>query len=196
MTMSSSKLNIRQLAGLLIVAAIVVAIAVRISRPEKKKDRSLKIDDTEVVVTEIKKISKLVTACWYEDVVMSDSKPSRYFGSDDLCIIVKGKVRAGYDFSKFGAEQLAVSGDTVSVALPEPEILEVIVNPSGTEVYDESGSWSHEEIRALTNKARARLINDARSSGILDKARGSAEAQLDDLFRSMGFADVKFENKD
>ena len=187
---------VRTILGLVVLAAVATLLYVRQGKAARHRDRSLKIDNTELIVNEIRQISKLVTACWYEDVVMSDSKPSRYFGTDDLCIIVKGNLRAGYDFSKFSADDISVSGDTLRVRLPEAQILDVIVNPSGTEIYDESGSWSHDEIRALTNKAGARLINDASNAGILQKARSSAETQLEELFRSFGFPGVVFENKD
>ena len=81
-------------------------------------------------------------------------------------------------------------GDTVTVRLPEPELFEVILNPSDYEIFVEDGRWSHEEVVALESRAKETVRRDALSAGLLEKAGESAGAQLDRLLRSLGYREV------
>ena len=76
------------------------------------------------------------------------------------------------------------------VRLPEPEIFEIVLNPSDYEIFVEDGKWSHEEVVAVESRAKEVLRRDALAAGLLDKARESALGQLDRLLRSFGFREV------
>lgn len=168
-----------------------------------------KIEKTANVVVEVKAISKFTTACFYEELPLSTSKASAavdngvigtvagWFGkrpkdvmSDNLCIIVSGKVRAGYDLSQLTEDHLRQSNDTICVTLPPAEIFDAVVNPSDVDVFVEDGIWSHQEMTQLTASATDQLIADATAAGILDRARTSGEDQLRALFQSFGFTTV------
>ena len=98
----SKGLNLKTIFCLVIIFALAAVLVTRQGRHHRRHDKSLKIDDTEIIVNEIRQISTLVTACWHEDVVMSDSKPSRYFGTDNICLIIKGNVRSGKGYPQHG----------------------------------------------------------------------------------------------
>lgn len=174
-----------------------------------KAEETLKIDKTANVVTEIKNISKFTTACYYEEFTLTQTKQSAttkkvngivssLFGSktqvlkntDELCLLVKGKVRAGYDLSTIADEGIIVSGDTLTVTLPEIQIFEATVNPSDIEVFIEQGTWTHAEVSKLKEKAAERLTSDAKKNGIMEQAKKSGEEQLINLFKSFGFKSV------
>lgn len=171
-----------------------------------------KIEKTANVVTEVKAISKFTTACFYEELPLSTSKTSAavdnsvvgtvagWFGkrpkdvmSDNLCVIVSGKVRAGYDLSQLTEDHLRQSNDTIWVTLPPVEIFDAVVNPSDVDVFVEDGTWSHQEMTRLTASATDQLIADATAAGILERARTSGEDQLRALFQSFGFTTVILE---
>lgn len=175
------------------------------------KDNELKIDKTENIIEEIKKISEFTTTCFYEELVLNEKKASKWvdnkagsllskitgkeksdIASDDIAIIAKGKVRAGFDLSNMSDSTLAFHGDTIVMTLPKAEIFDVIINPSGFEIYNEEGTWSHEQITEIENKAKDKLQQDAIESGILEKAETSGKAKLSDLFKSFGYKVVKF----
>lgn len=170
-------------------------------------NKVLKIDKTANVVSDIKKISKYTTACYYEEITLVETKTngvvnkvvgkvvSSLLGSkplieDEICIIANGKVRAGYDFEKLAKDAISITGDTLEIKLPEAEIFDVVVNPSNFDVYVSDGNWTHEQVTKIQDKAKAKIEEDAKSAGIMDKAQNSGKEQLRNLFKAMGFSEV------
>lgn len=161
----------------------------------------LKIDNTANVVEKIKEISEFTTACYYEEAVLKDSKVEKHEGgflgfvdtetSKEIVIIAKGKVRAGFDLSKVTEDKINIKNDTIGITLPEPEIFDVIINPSDYEMYIEEGKWSHEEVTALQTNYRAQLLAKAQERGILNKAKEAAKKRLESLFMTFGFTAVE-----
>ncbi|TNE76217.1 MAG: DUF4230 domain-containing protein [Bacteroidetes bacterium] len=91
-----------------------------------------------------------------------------------LTLIVKGEIRVGIDIRKNNIE-INRSNDTVYLKLSNPELLEVNLSPSGTDVYQEQGSWSDKERTILELKAKQRLINNSVELDLINKARVSTE---------------------
>lgn len=161
----------------------------------------LKIDNTANVVEKIKEISEFTTACYYEEAVLKDSKVEKHEGgflglvdtetSKEIVIIAKGKVRAGFDLSKVTEDKINIKNDTIGITLPEPEIFDVIINPSDYEMYIEEGKWSHEEVTALQTNYRAQLLAKANDAGILNKAKEAGKKRLESLFQTFGFSVVE-----
>lgn len=199
-------MNKRLLSRLLWIARIVLVIVavcllLRVAgvfRRDKARVRGLKIRDTQTLVTQVRAMSSLVTACYYGEVVQTARKQRSVnaFGAnlplpeDEICIISKGKAKAGIDLSKLDDDALTLRGDTVLVRLPEPEIFEVILNPSDYEIFVEDGKWSHEEVVAIERRAKEVIRRDALSAGLPAKATESALRQLDRLLRAFGYKEV------
>ena len=182
----------------------------------------LSIDKTANVVTQIKEISEFTTACYYEELVIQKEKYSikeknaessvwnkvkQMAGVDvgeeepaapdstldgKLVLIVKSKVRAGYDLSKVEENDIVFAGDTLSIKLPEPEIFDVIVNPSDWEIYYRKGDWADEEIRNIQSGAKDEIKQDAIDYGLLEKAVSSGKESLKSLFKTLGVSEVVF----
>ncbi len=183
----------------------------------------LSIDKTANVVTQIKEISEFTTACYYEELVIQKEKYSikeknaessvwnkvkQMAGVDvgvqeqaepdstldgRLVLIVKSKVRAGYDLSKVEENDIVFAGDTLSIKLPEPEIFDVIVNPSDWEIYYRKGDWADEEIRNIQSGAKDEIKQDAIDYGLLEKAVSSGKESLKSLFKTIGVSEVVFQ---
>lgn len=177
----------------------------------------LAIDKTENVVSQIRKIAEFTTGCFYEETVLKERKygPSissqtkkmvegsplgdilegaeGSFVTGELAIIVKGKVRAGFDLSSFSKEDMTFAGDTLKVKLPEAVVFDIIVNPSDVEIFHRSGTWSDSEIKAVLSSARSVIGKDAAASGILEKATKSGQEKLIRLFQNAGFKNVVLE---
>lgn len=176
-----------------IVAAVVVLAAAALIMFKAgifdKKGDELAIDDTANVVTEIKKISEFTTACFYEEIVLQETN-KRFLSTDELVIVASGKVRAGFHLNNLDDSNVIVSGDTLTVNLPKAEIFDVIVNPSDFDIYIEDGTWSHEQVTKLEEKAVGQIKADAEKDGILDKATQSGVKKLTDMFKTFGFSEV------
>ena len=173
------------------------------------KGSKLGIDATANVVTEMKKISEFTSACFYEEIVLQEKKTkdiadnavgNKIAGlmgkkgglvNDELVIVASGKVRAGFRLNNLDANHVSIIGDTLTVNLPKAEIFDVIVNPSGFDIYIEDGTWDHEQVTTVENKAVGQIKADAERDGILDKATKSGVKKLTEMFKTFGFPVVK-----
>ena len=194
---------------IVLLAVLVVAglfLAGRLARREK---HALTIDDTVLIVTKIQALGELTTACYYDEMVLTRSKPGALastplgslardgFGKDvddHLVLIAKGTVRAGVDLLEMGPEDIRFSGDTVFVRLPAPQYLDVIVNPSDFEVFAESGKWTHGEVTELQNSARQRLIMEADHAALKAKAYEGAMDAVTDLLAASGYTCIRYDH--
>ena len=156
--------------------------------------RAVKIDETPVLVSEIRQLAEWTTVVSYDEVVEdtirteSDPDPISVFkGTDRLVIIAKGSVRAGTDLSSLDPDAIRRIGDSISVLLPSARILDATVNPSGVETFIESGSWPGEAFERLKIKARERMRDRALQNGILGKADRRAVLLMENLLRQAGF---------
>ncbi len=190
------------LAGILIAALFYL--------PGSRKGRhTLTIDDTPVIVTKIRSLGELTTACYYDEIVLTGTKQNVFSSSplgsiardgfgkdvdDHLVIIAKGTVRAGIDLMEMTDDRIRFSGDTVFVRLPAPQYLDIIVNPSDFEVFAETGKWTHEQVTSLQNTARQRLLMGADHYGLKSKAYEGAMEAVTDLLVASGYTYIRFDH--
>ena len=200
---------IRYIPVLAIIVLVLVAAAL-LWLKLKPKDEGLKIDETANVVTEIRKIAQFTSACYYEDVILKDKKANETLGGkvvnsfskkdkpileDEIVIVASGNVRAGFDLSKLSEKDIVIRDSVLEVTLPKAEIFEVIVNPSGFDVYIEDGTWSHEQVTKVENKAMNKIRKDAISDGLLEKATELGVTKLTELFKTFGYKEVVIHTK-
>ena len=167
----------------------------------KDADAELQIDNTANVVTGIRKISEFNVITFYEELVLNEKKQGKaFFGqintSNEIVIVAKGKVRAGFDLSKMKENDIAANGDTLTVNIPTAEIFDIIANPSDFDIFIEDGEWSHEEVTKIENRAKAKLEEDALNGNILGKANEKGPELLVSFFKSFGFNVVNVNIKD
>lgn len=147
--------------------------------------------------------NKFATACYYEEFVIVKERndapgkgKSKMLGlmhveadsiHNEIAIICKATVRAGYDLSEISENELKVSNDTINITLPAPKVFDVIMNPSDYEVFVEEGKWSHEEITTMQTNAQKDVLVDAVNFGILKKADEVGKVRIEELFKTFGF---------
>jgi len=151
--------------------------------------KPITIDKTENVIEEINKLAEFTTATYYQEITINKVKKRTLF-DDELVIIVKGKVRAGFDMSTLTEGDVIIENQTIRIKLPPVKILDVITNPSNFETFVESGKWSFKEVNKYKKEARERLEKNAIDGGILDLAKKSGVEKLTALFKNLGFAEV------
>lgn len=159
-------------------------------------NKGLVIDKTHLVVEETKKISEFTSAHFYEETIVKDERTDKgliFNSKNEIVIIAKGNVRAGFDLSKLTETDYKINGDTISFKLPEPQIFDVIVNPSNYDIFVEDGKWSHDEIAKVLGKAQAQIKDDALKNDILGLAKKSGISKLTELYKSFGFSAVNIE---
>ena len=109
-------------------------------------------------------------------------------GQDEIAIIVRGTVRAGFDLSQMETEML--NDSSIIVTLPPVKILDVVSNPSDFETFEEKGEWSHKETTEFKNTARERILKHAIEDNILQFAENAGKEQLSNLFMLLGIKNV------
>lgn len=188
--------------ALVVLGGVIAALAYLHFRP---KEEILEIDKTANVVTEIRKIAELTTACYYEDVILKEKKSSETIGGkvinsvskkekpiveDHIVIVASGNVRAGFNLSKLTEKDVVVEDSVLTVTLPKAEVLEIIVNPSDYDVYIEDGKWSHEQVTKVEDQAMTQIRKDAIDDGLLQHAEELGVSKLTELFKTFGFSSV------
>ena len=171
-----------------------------------KESDALKIADTPNIVQNIKKIAEFTTYTYIEEFVINEEKAEvkesavrSFFNKNaaadtlrsHIVLISRGVVRAGYDLSKVAEKDLLIKNDTIFVALPKPEIFDVIINPSDNYIYHQVGTWSHEEITTLQVNCKNALLENAVYSGILENADKVGKEKIENLFKTFGYSVVQ-----
>jgi hypothetical protein len=145
------------------------------------------------VVEEVKKIGEFTSACYYEEMALRDTYTDKTFvfkHTNEILLIGKGTVRAGFDLSKLQEGDISVNSDTLKINLPPAEIFDIIMNPSDFSTEYEKGTWSHELTKPIKERARTELEQNAIKSGILEKAETTGIDRLTNLFKTFGFNEV------
>lgn len=110
--------------------------------------------------------------------------------SNEIVLIGKGRVRAGFDLSKVQEGDVNAHGDTLELAVPPAEVFDIIMNPSDFTTEYEKGTWSHELLKPVKERAKIELEQNAIEFGILKKAEENGLKRLEALFKTFGFNTV------
>jgi hypothetical protein len=183
------------LIAIIIVAIITVFCFLKFSKFDLGnpfKAKPITIDKTANVVEEINQLAEFTTATYFQEIFINKVRKGTFF-DDELVLITKGKVRAGFDLLTLTEEDIVVEGNTIKLKLPEVKILEIITNPSDFETYVESGKWSFDEVNEYKKEAREKLEQLAIEGGILELAEKSAFEKLSSLFQILGFQEIIIE---
>lgn len=157
--------------------------------------------NSRTVIKQLKDLNRLETAQFtIEKVIDAGTNGNTFqqflFG-DKILLIAQGEVIAGFDLSKVADQDITISGSTLRLRLPAPEILVTKLNSEQTRVYDRRTGLLSKGDKDLETKAREKaegLITQAACAGhILDSASTNARNQLTALFKSLGFTTVIIE---
>ena len=154
-----------------------------------------------VVVEGIKDLDQLATVRWTESVPVTKESGGdaldRLFNGEKVLVIATGNVEAGVDLGEIGKDDVSVNGESVTINLPEPQILSASLDEKKTSVYDRD--FSPLNIRPdddLVEEARRRAVQKiedaARENGILDAAEQNARDSIRAFVTSLGFEKVRF----
>lgn len=194
---------------LLILAGIYVMQRIQLlpSFSDIFKSQPVEIENTVILVKEINNLAQLITISAYNEIAIDSVKkgwslfnnplipsllnlPNLKKPDHRLVLIGKGKILAGVNLAKLTATDVFVQKDSVSLMLPKAEIFQVILNPSGFEVFEETGTWTDEEVKAVKIKLREKLVANAMQENILQSAGTRAVAIMENFLRAAGFKKV------
>ena len=143
----------------------------------KSEDDELKIDDTPIHIESIKTIAEISTVSYKDEVVMDSIEfykqqnsvydPREWIRMYDrnvkrrLTLIIRGEVKYGINLTD-GSYSAASNEDSIWLKLPTPKILDIIVTPSKTEVFQEKGDWSDNARTSMEMQAKMKLKESAK----------------------------------
>jgi len=170
------------------------------------KAKPVLIDNTPLVIKEIKAIAELNTATMYQEIVLDSVAissspvpvminpfsltPRPVILKKEIVLIIKGRVTAGIDLKNVSDKDVFVQDDSVSIKMPAAKITDVFLNPSGIETFYEQGSWSNEEVTLVKQSARRKLLAEADRQQLLKKANAKAKAVLEQFLRAAQFKKI------
>ena len=190
--------------------------------PFRKAKKVVVIDQTPITIEHVKAIGELVTATYYDEAVAIIRKSqSKINGNwittiekvteeemDDngngftfknlgsLILVQKIHARIGVDFALLKPEDLVIdeARKSVKITLPDVKRLDTIMNPSDTEVFDETSKgkeWTFDDLKVALEPAlqemEAKLDAD---QALFDRARSSAQEVVTQLFQAAGYENV------
>ena len=152
-----------------------------------------RIEETPVIIEQIKSIAQLFTQSYYDECIFDTGTIlTSFFQSDKrLIIIARGVVIAGFDLSRIDANSLSLRGKSISVTLPPPRILDVIVNPSGYETFLAQGDITFQERIDAQEKAKKMIEVNALKKGILQNSGEQGARIMEKFFQLLGFEQIQ-----
>jgi len=172
-------------------------------------DTELKIEETPIHIESIRTIAEISTVSYKDEVVIDTveyyGEYTNVFDPDEwmrvinrgikrrLTLIIQGEVKYGIDLSSKNYT-IQSNQDTIWVKLPAPKILDVIISPSKTEVFQEQGSWSDYTRRKLETKAKYQIKKNAEAMSLKKKAKENTIRIFKKLIRTSRKLIIQFEN--
>jgi Protein of unknown function (DUF4230) len=156
-----------------------------------------------VVVEGIRDLNQLTTVRWRETVIItreeSGTELERIFSGEEVTVLAAGDVESGVNLADLGRDDVQVEGETVTIRLPEPEVLSVSLDEDETRVYDRDlGLLNIRPDDELAERARDVAVDKieaaARDEEILAQAEQNAENSISAFVTSLGFEEVEFVN--
>jgi hypothetical protein len=173
--------------------------------------KEVTIDETPLLIQEIKPLAQLVTIAAYNEILVDSVMPTSqserigavlnplHFGkiltSKKLVIIGKTMVQVGVDLQKLTENDITIVNDSISIALPEAEIFDIILNPSGTEIFSEQGSWTNEAVVELKKKIQKRAEAIVIEQNLLTIAESRTKEILQQFLQSAGYKHITIQFK-
>lgn len=200
------------LALALVIVMLGVALGVGISRLDFAErmplvgpllqERPARTTTSPVVVEGVRELDQLATVRVTESIIVTRESGGdvldRLFSGEKVLLVAAGNVEAGIDLSEVGEDDVRVEGKTVTISLPEPEVLSVSLDEQKTRVYDRD--YSPLNLRPdddLVEEARAtaeeKIEAAARENGVLETAETNAEGSIGAFVEALGFERVRFE---
>lgn len=183
----------RIVSGLLIALILIgVGVIIGVLIPHiKSKEEPPRIYDTATLVRQIKAMSQLVTVKYLLErvVVLEDVK---WYGENRVIIVAHGVVKAGIDLTSIKPSDINIKGTNLYINLPAPQITDVYLDDSKTEVVERTTGLLRKFDKTLEQEARRQAVDElrraAKYSGILQDAEQQAKSQIKLLLSNLGFA--------
>jgi len=188
----------------ILVIAVTAAMYVLAPRlfPATFGPKAVQPTPTPIVVTieSIAPLAELATVHYRSIAEVSNEKipddVRKHLGAKErIVMLVYGDVKAGFDLSKMGEDDVWVDGARVQLVLPPPEILSASIDFDRSHIvsYDRSFFLGNdpELEQATLSMGKEAIIRSALEGDILEMARQFGQLYFENYLRSLGFDEVQ-----
>ena len=155
--------------------------------------------DPPAVLARVQQLNQLATVRFTIQKVIGLRDQKVPVGSESILLILQANVEAGVDLASMHAGDVAVHKDGVTMHLPEPKLLNVIIDEKETKVWDRQKTWWTPWVPySLDLEQRARLAGldavkqTAVDMGILGQAQRNAQSSIRALLALAGVRVTNF----
>lgn len=167
------------------------------------RDSGIKLNtDRAAVIKEMRSLQRLETASFTVEKIIDGGNTegnvfSQFLFGDKILLIAHGQVIAGFDLSQISEKDVEISGATIRVTLPKPQILVSTLDNTQTKVYDRTKGILNPGDKDLESKAREAAEKSIRQAacegGILRQASDSARKKLAAFLSALGFTQISID---
>lgn len=155
------------------------------------------------VVKEIQSLNRFETASFTIEKIIEAETDGNIFQTilygDKILLIAHAQIVAGVDFEKLESGDIKISGDKITITIPDTEILFSKLDNSQTRVYDRQSGFLTKGDPDLESQVRLAAENSilkaACDQNILEIAAENAIQQLESLMLISGFKSVEIKAK-
>lgn len=162
------------------------------------------VDLRSLVVQQVRGASELTTAVYSMESVVPASRErtlgNYVIGKTTLLYIAHGEVRAGVDLAAMQPADVQLMGDSITVRLPPPQILDSKIDVNRSQVYDYDrgfmglGPDVAPELQELAQRETlSKVVEAACTEGILQTANERAKLAVTQLLATAGHAQLSVE---
>ncbi len=198
----------------LVLALIIVVLAIGIGLGLSKYGYRLPVvgwffevpvqtTTSPVVIEGIQRLDQLTTVRFNESVIITKDSGGdgirQFLTGEELVLVASGDVEAGIDLSTLNKNDVRIEGKSVTIDLPEPQILSVSIDERETRVYDRDMGLmprvnpSDDLVEEARDEAQDELRDAAGKNEILDYAERNAEDSIRAFVTTLDFDEVRFE---
>ena len=163
------------------------------------------IDTIPMLITQVKKCSKLYTAEYRVHKIVTHDDALRLKGSvlqrqfnfkvpmadRKIAIPIDAKLKAYIDFSQFSEQNIERQGDKITIILPDPQVIMTSsrIDQKNVRQYVAltRSNFSDDELADFQQQGRAAIIQSIPDMGILETAQANAAKVLVPMLTEMGY---------
>lgn len=187
--------------ALLIVVLVVVVVLVARHYINKVSSTStmtevVKDEKIDITPSQIRSIEQIGEWSFLEinDEELIDTVRHGFFSDDELVRIYYGTLRLGINLKEAHEGWLAMQNDTLCAILPPVRLLDNnFIDETRTRSFIETGKWTHQDRKAMYNRAVQRMRRRCLTKRNYQSARDNARVQFEQMLRSMGYDKVRVE---
>ena len=133
----------------------------------------------EIVLTKITTMGKLELVKFSMKDVIDKTESKDFWPDERILFVAVGEVTACIDLTKVKKDDVRISGDSLTLFLPQPEICYTKLDHQKSKIYDVSGMWFSDTVKDRVEDiykiAENKIFTSAMQMNILGKAKQNAQ---------------------